>query len=242
MTDKAQFRPLAEIDVLILCGGLGSRLRPIITECQKVLAPIGGKPFLEILVEDLVQQGFRRVIFCVGHLKEQIIERFSDRGGAEYLFSQENVPLGTGGAIQNALLLIQSNPFLIVNGDSLCQVKFENVLQFHLDRSAAATLVLTAANGRDDGGTVLLDKACQIQSFAEKSAGHEREGFINAGIYLLRSDAVEWERLVAPFSLEFNILPALVTEKRCFGFVVDSPLIDIGTPERYQKANKGQPQ
>ena len=96
----------AEIDVLVLCGGVGSRLHPLISDRPKGMALIGGRPFLDILVEDLLKQGFRRIIFCVGHLKEQIIARYKSRDDAEYLFSQEDVPLGTGGAVQNALPLV----------------------------------------------------------------------------------------------------------------------------------------
>ena len=228
---------LAQIDVLILCGGLGSRLRPVIADRQKVLAPVGGRPFLEILVEDLLQQGFRRIIFCVGHMKEQIIESYRDRREAEYLFSDEDIPLGTGGAIQKALSLVRSNTFLVMNGDSCCPINFDEFYRFHLDKSAVISLVLAAVCGREDGGTVLLDESRQIRSFKEKSKSSDNESFINAGIYLVQLDTIDLRKMAPPFSLEYDVLPGFVKEKSCFGYITKSQLVDIGTPERYWRAN-----
>ena len=228
---------LGTVDVLILCGGLGSRLKSVNPDRPKSLAPIGGKPFLDILVEDLVKQGFQRIIFCVGHLKEQIIDRYKPRKDAEYLFSKEYSPLGTGGAIQNALPLIHSNPVLIMNGDSFCYVDYAKFHQFHMDKSAAASLVLAAQHGRCDGGAVSLDEARQIQTFTEKSIEPTHERFINAGIYLLQVDSIDLHRPAPTYSLEYDVLPELVRTQPCFGFVVSSGLVDIGTPERYLRAN-----
>ena len=238
MSDNHMRDILAKVDVLILCGGFGSRLSSVNPDRPKGLAPVGGKPFLDILVEDLVQQGFQRIIFCVGHLKEQIIDRYNTRKDAEYLFSQEDIPLGTGGAVQNAFPLIHSNPVLVMNGDSLCPLDFAKFYQFHLDKSAAASLVLAAQHGRCDGGAVCLDDKQQVQSFAEKSKVPTSECFINSGIYLFQTDAIDLPRLAPPFALEYDVLPALVRSRPCFGFVVSSELVDIGTPERYSRVNR----
>jgi NDP-sugar pyrophosphorylase family protein len=229
----------AEIDVLVLCGGAGSRLRPLISDRPKGMALIGGQPFLDILVDDLLKQGFQRIIFCVGHLKEQIIGRYNSRDDAEYLFSQEDVPLGTGGAVQNALPLVRSDPFLVMNGDSLCRVDFERFYSFHQAKAANASFVLTQVDERHDGGVVRLDRTQKVHSFLEKSTtGGRDDCFINAGIYLLQRESIEFQVMTPPFSLEYDIFPKLVNTKRCFGFVVKSELVDIGTPERYLKANE----
>jgi NDP-sugar pyrophosphorylase family protein len=230
---------LATVDVLILCGGLGSRLRPIVHDRPKGLALVGGKPFMDILVEDLIRQGFRRVIFCVGYLKEQIIDRYSARGDAEYRFSQEDVPLGTGGAVQNALPLIRSNPFVVMNGDSRCHVDFKELYAFHHIKAAAASFVVTQADQRHDGGVVCLDETQKIRFFLEKSRGKDQHGcFISAGIYLLQQEDVGLPHMALPCSLEQDVFPTLVNTKSCYGFVVGSQLVDIGTPERYWKANE----
>ena len=231
----------AEIDVLVLCGGAGSRLRPLISDRPKGMALIGGRPFLDILVDDLLKHGFRRIIFCVGHLKEQIIGRYKSRDDGEYLFSQEDVPLGTGGAVQNALPMVRSDPFLVMNGDSLCRVDFERFYSFHQAKSANASFVLTQMEERHDGGVVRMDRTQEVQSFLEKyTAGGTDNCFLNAGIYLLQQECIEFQVMTPPFSLEYNIFPKLVNKKRCFGFVVKSELVDIGTPERYRKFNEEQ--
>ncbi len=227
-----------EIDVLILCGGAGSRLRPLISDRPKAMALIEGRPFLDILVDDLVKQGFRRIIFCVGHLKEQIVDRFKLRNDADFKFSEEVVLLGTGGAVQNALSMVHSSTLLILNGDSICPVNFGDLLQFHWAKASSATFVLTDPQGRNDGGIVCISECNKIKSFLEKTTNkHPFEGFINAGIYLLELESLDFHSFTPPFSLEYDFFPTLTRDKSCFGFVVESKLVDIGTPERYLKAN-----
>lgn len=232
-------RSTTAIDVLVLCGGAGTRLRPLISDRPKGMALIGGRPFLDILVDDLLKQGFRRVIFCVGHMKEQIIDRYKIRYDAEYLFSQEDVPFGTGGAVQNALPLVCSDSFLVMNGDSHCCVDLGRFYSFHQSMAANASFVLTQVNERHDGGIFGLDETQQIRFFLEKSkVSGQEDCFINAGIYLLQRESIEFQVMTPPFSLENDVFPKLVKTKRCFGFVVKSELVDIGTPERYRKANE----
>jgi D-glycero-alpha-D-manno-heptose 1-phosphate guanylyltransferase len=229
----------AEIDVLVLCGGAGSRLRPLISDLPKGMALIGGRPFLDILVDDLVKQGFRRIIFCVGHLKEQIIDRFKLRSDANFEFSEEDVLLGTGGAVQNALLKIKSNPILILNGDSICPVNYGELLRFHCAKASSATFVLADPQERIDGGSVFIDGCNKVQFFLEKtSIKPPFKGYINAGVYLLELESLVFSGLKPPFSLEFDIFPTLTKSKSCYGFVVESKLVDIGTPDRYLKASR----
>lgn len=230
---------IEDVDALILCGGLGSRLSSLIPDRPKGLALIGGKPFMDMLLEDLLKHGIRRVIFCVGHLKEQIISRYKNRNDAEYLFSQEEVPLGTGGAIVNALPLIRSDTFLVMNGDSLCNVEFDKFLRFHLTKRATASFVLTRADERSDGGLVSIDESQKVQIFLEKTPiKAQNDSYINSGIYLLQKKSIYFKNRPTSFSLEYDIFPDLVRTKLCFGFVVEGSLVDIGTPERYLKANE----
>jgi NDP-sugar pyrophosphorylase family protein len=236
MNSNINFK-LLEIDVIILCGGIGSRLRPIIADTQKVLAPIDGKPFLDIIVENLLKQGFMRIIFCVGYKKEKIIERYSNRTEANYLFSEEDFPLGTGGAIINALSMVKSNNYFVLNGDSSCSINFQEFYRFHLEKKAAISLVIAATNTRADGGSVVINESYQIINFMEKSLVNINESFINAGIYLIDINSIKFEIIKPPFSLEYDMLPILVSSIPCYGFVTNSQLIDIGTPERYLKAN-----
>jgi NDP-sugar pyrophosphorylase family protein len=238
MLNNNRSNSTAEIDVLVLCGGAGSRLHPLISNIPKGMALIRGRPFLDILVDDLVKQGFRRIIFCVGHLKEQIIDRFKLRNDANFQFSEEHVLLGTGGAVQNALSMVHSDPILILNGDSVCPINFGELLQFHFANASSATFVLTDPKERIDGGIVFIDGCDKVQSFLEKTSSKPPfDGYINAGIYVLELESLAFSDLKPPFSLEYDIFPTLTKGNSCYGFVVESKLVDIGTPERYLKAN-----
>lgn len=229
---------LSGIDALILCGGLGTRLKPLIADRPKSLAEVGGTPLLDILVADLLQQGVHRIVFCVGHMKQQIIAHYRNRADAEFIFSAEEVPLGTGGAIRNALPLVQSDPVLVLNGDSLCRVDLAKFLAFHLESDASASLVLADPGERHDGGIVTVDAKRRILQFVEKPGGGAPPGsFINAGVYLLQRHGATTGPERAKYSLETEVLPKLVAEKRCYGFPVASKVQDIGTPERYRQAN-----
>lgn len=226
-------------DVLILCGGLGSRLRPLVDDRPKGLAPVGGKPFLDILVEELLAQGFRRFIFCVGHLKEQIIARFHGRTDGIYAFSEEQTPLGTGGAVWNALHLVRCETMLVVNGDSFCRVNYQKFLEFHRAKAAVASFVVTEPGARYDGGIIRLGEDGLIRSFMEKPKIQSgQDGYINAGIYFLQTQSLPIKPVAAYFSLEHDIFPEMVAAGSCFGYPVTSKLTDIGTPERYRAANQ----
>jgi D-glycero-alpha-D-manno-heptose 1-phosphate guanylyltransferase len=227
------------LDAVVLCGGKGARLQSALPDRPKALAPVGERALLDILVEDLVVQGVRRIILCVGYLKEQIIAHFSGRTEASFLFSEETAPLGTGGAVRNAARLIESDPLLIMNGDSLCRFDLQALLAFHQVNSAALTIVVAQDRERHDVGTIRLAQDRRIRVFSEKGNADGGPGYINAGIYLMRRGLIESWRRGDPLSLEYDVLPRLVASERCFGFVVSSQVIDIGTPERYQRAQGG---
>jgi len=118
-------------DALIVCGGLGTRLQAVVSDRPKGLATISGRPFLDILVEELLQQGFDRLIFCTGHGSDQVAAHYSGRSGEQFVFSAEDHPLGTGGAVRNALPHVRSDPFAVVNGDSFCRVAYADLFAFH---------------------------------------------------------------------------------------------------------------
>ena len=113
----------SNIDTVILAGGLGTRLKSVLNDKPKCLAPINGKPFIDILLDYCIKQGFKRFILCVGYLKEQIIEYLNNRSDCEIIFSEEDEPLGTAGAIKNSEPFIKSDPILIMNGDSFINVQ-----------------------------------------------------------------------------------------------------------------------
>jgi len=238
MSINKRYKRNSDIDVLILCGGYGSRLQPIISDRPKGMILIGGRPFLDILVDELLRNDFRRIIFCVGYLKEHIINHFKYRRDAEFIFSEETFPLGTGGAILNALPKIHSETLLILNGDSFCKFSFDKFIHFHYSMKSYVTLVLANRKERCDGGVVLLNESSVIHSFQEKKNDKNTiNALISAGIYLLELDFLRSLKYMSPCSLEYDLMPKLVESKKCYGFVINSELVDIGTPERYLQAS-----
>lgn len=223
---------------MVLAGGYGTRLAPVLDGLPKGLAPIRGKPFLDLLVEFLSRQGIAKVVFCVGHLREAVMARYARWPGVQTSFAVEQEPLGTGGAVNHALPLVSSDRFYVLNGDSYCDIELAPLLRFHLDRGALATLVAAHLPGREDIGQVRLDAAGKVTSFLEKVPRQDaRRAFMNAGIYVLERaafDGVPEARL----SLENELLPGWVSQGRCYGFVTTAEVVDIGTPDRYARAQK----
>lgn len=227
----------ASIDTLILCGGLGTRLRSVVSDRPKALAEISGRPFLDVLIDDLVRNGLQRLVLCTGYGSEQIAARYRHRCDAEFLLSAEERPLGTGGAVIHALRKARSDPVIVVNGDSLCTVNYAALLDFHQRQRALLTIVATPPAGRDDAGAIRTDEEGRILEFAEKPIGKaDRKRLVNAGIYVMQREAAGLSPRMDAFSLERDLFPAAVRSGRCFIFSVPGPLIDIGTPERLRAA------
>jgi len=220
-------------EVLVLCGGQGTRLRSVVGDRPKGLADIAGRAFLDILVDELLAQGFRRLVLCTGYGAEQIEQHFARRTGAELLFSVEQKPLGTGGALRHALHLVRADTFAVVNGDSFCRVEYADLFRLHQRTRAAASVVLTPATERTDVGFAEVAADGRVVSFNEKQA---RAPLVNAGIYVLARQLIERQPAGAAFSLERELLPQAIRAGTCYGHIVPGPLVDIGTPERYAAA------
>ncbi len=229
---------ISNLDFLILCGGRGTRLRPVVFDKPKVMVDINGRPFLDIILENIAAHGFKRIILSVGHLKEQIIDYYSKQvRDYQINFLEEKKPLGTGGAIKKAESMIKSEYFFVANGDSFFPVDFKNVYDYHLKNESLLSVVLTQVENTGDCGIVELDETGKIKSFNEKAPAG-KSGLINAGIYLMKKDVFSHMPEKESFSIEYDFFPKVLESRRCYGFVSEGELIDIGTPERYEKANK----
>lgn len=226
---------VSALDALILCGGLGTRLREVVADRPKGLAEIGGRPFLDLLTDRLARRGLRRFILCTGYRGEQIAARYAQRGDADFVVSLEDRPLGTAGAVRLAAQYLRSDPFLVLNGDSFCELDYEAFRRFHEGKRATLSIVVVPPGERDDVGTVALTGDGAIASFSEK-AGRRKRASINAGIYLMRRSLVEGLPARIPLSLERDVFPQVVRRGGCYGFPVAGPVVDIGTPERYLAA------
>jgi D-glycero-alpha-D-manno-heptose 1-phosphate guanylyltransferase len=225
---------LSEITAVILAGGRGTRLRPVLPHQPKVMAELHGRPFLVYLLDQLVAGGVREVVLCTGYRGDEIRAKLGDTYGPLHLgYSHEDVPLGTGGALRLALPWLRSDPVMVMNGDSWIDADFQSYLAWFLGRPAAAALLLMAVDDTTRFGRVEVAADGAITSFKEK--GVPGPGWINAGVYFLKKSVLE---LMPPgrfLSLEQDLLPTLVGQG-LYGHRVAGKFIDIGTPESYAEA------
>lgn len=228
-----------DCDVVILCGGLGTRIKKIIKEKPKALVHIDGFPFIWYLMNYFSSWGLRRFILCTGYRGDQIEKYFKNQSypDLEILFSRETKQLGTGGAIRNAKHLIKSNPFLVVNGDTFCRVDLKKFLRVHLQKKAILSMVLVRSQKSEGTGIVKIDASGSVIGYNEKKNDNSGRALINAGIYLMNLALLSKPASFMNNSLEYNVFPKII-KKRFFGFVNKGSFLDIGTPENYRKAEK----
>lgn len=234
-------------DVVILAGGLGKRLHSVTNGAQKVLAKIGDRPFLEILIDYIASQGGRRFILCVGHGSDKVESYFSAKGGSAYggknkyrsreiIFSRESTPLGTGGAIKQGSEYVQTNQFLAMNGDCFCEIDYKALIAAHRKHKANAMIAITKLSDVREYGSITINEKGQIIAFKEKST-LLKEGFINTGTYCFNHDVFNLAPTPQKFSIEYDFFPHLVGQG-FYAFEVENKFIDIGTPERYSWARE----
>lgn len=226
---------LAGVTAAILVGGLGTRLRSVISDRPKVMASIQGRPFLSFPLDQLAGAGITNIVLCTGHLGDQIRVFFGNSyRGMRLAYSQEAKALGTAGALRLAQPLLSSNPVLVMNGDSFCDVDLEGFLAGHSARRAKATLALARVDDAARYGQVRLDAEGAVISFDEKGKNPEA-GWINAGVYLIAPSLIETIPGDRPVSLEREMFPAWI-DQGLYGYRHDSRFIDIGTPEAYRSS------
>ncbi|KKM13014.1 hypothetical protein SY88_00110 [Clostridiales bacterium PH28_bin88] len=221
---------------VILAGGLGTRLRPVVSNVPKSMAIIAGKPFLEYQVNWLAAQGVCDIVFCLGYMAEKIKEHFGDGAafGVHIEYSVEDKPLGTAGALGLARHLL-SPTFLVLNGDTFLDVLVEQVLGFHLAKEAVLSLVMVQVNDMAPYGEIVTDDRGKVLTFCEK--GRQGAGLINAGIYIMEKSILDIVPVGQTCSLEEEILPRLLEQGQpVYGFVHKGFFLDIGTPENYKRA------
>jgi len=224
-------------DAVILCGGAGSRLRTVTGDNPKSMATIGHRPFLELLLRQLSRHQWKRVVLAVGYREDAIRRHFGMQAfGLEIVYSSEPKPLGTAGALRNALDCMESEAVLVMNGDSYTDVDLGQVFtEYHRD-SAEVSLVLIPLNGRSDCGSVLVDADGNVKEFQEKTTHPDLE-YANAGIYVIARKLIADIPPGKPVSIEHEVFPRWLREgKRMRAFLSQSSCMDIGTPERYQNA------
>lgn len=222
--------PNSELTVAILAGGLGTRLRAVVSDKPKVLAPVGGRPFLAWWLDALEAQGFRKVILCTGYMAAQVEAAFGGRHGQlELRYSTEDTPLGTGGALHKAIQLYHPNPLLVLNGDSFCHQDLRPFVQHHFERHASASLMVTQVDDVSRYGSVEIAPDGLVKAFREKT-GRSGPGSINAGIYVFGRELFQVLPSHVTISLERDLLPQWIS-RGIRTFQTSGRFIDIGTPE-----------
>lgn len=231
----------------ILAGGLGTRLRAVVSDRPKVLAEVRGKPFLAYLLDQLADAGLRHVVLLTGYRSEQVQETFgSQYRGMSLDYSAETEPLGTAGALRLALPNLFPNgaagppeppgTVLLMNGDSYCAADLKRFRAGHEQRSPGqASLVLTEVADTSRFGKVEFSPDHRVDRFLEKQAAGGK-GWINAGIYLIDRPLVEQIPAGRAVSIEREMFPAWSQSRVLHAFPGAGSFLDIGTPESYQAA------
>ena len=224
-----------KFDVIILAGGLGTRLASVVSDVPKPMAPVAGKPFLDHLLCKLPLGSIGQIILAVGHKYEKIEEYYgSSYSNIPLVYSIEKEPLGTGGGIALAMKKVQEKTVLIMNGDTFFDVNLEEMWQVHNASDKVMTLALKQMNTPDRYGTVLLDGECVVR-FQEKKEGLAT-GLINGGIYWADKALINELPAEEKYSFEAEVLEVKVKENKLGGYISSGLFIDIGIPLDYERA------
>jgi len=219
-------------EAIILAGGLGTRLRSVVNDVPKPMAPINNKPFLEYILEFLNEQGFNRIILSVGYKWEDIKNYFGDGfKNIELIYNIEKEQLGTGGAIKDSLKYADNEKVYVLNGDTFFDI---DLSKMKLEDSLIE-IVLKEMKDFNRYGVVEIDANGYIQNFKEKA--YYKQGVINGGIYLLNKRIFDNFDLPKKFSFE-EFLESNFKNLKAKGKIFDGYFIDIGIPEDYEKAKR----
>ena len=222
---------------IILAGGMGTRLKTIISDLPKPMAPIMNVPFLTYQLNYLKHFGIKKVIFSVGYLSEKIIAHYNQSfENINIEYSIEKNPLGTGGGIRMAMSNLNEDLVLILNGDSFFDLNLEQFYNLHLEQKAEFSLALRYVNNSERYGNIEFNSSHQITSFIEKNQLNQ-SGYINAGVYILSKKLyLQNTKPNINFSIEKDFFEKQLNQLIIKGFEFKDYFIDIGIPEDYLKA------
>jgi D-glycero-alpha-D-manno-heptose 1-phosphate guanylyltransferase len=222
-------------EAIVLAGGLGTRLRSAVSDVPKPMAPVAGQPFLMYLLRFLEMNGIHHVLLAVGYRHEAIREVFgSHLGSLKLTYSVEVEPLGTGGALRQALERVQGSFVFVLNGDTFLRLNYQrmaSVLQLY--PGARLVVALRRIGDASRYGTAVVAHG-RIESFAAR--GTPGGALINAGSYLVARDIFDHYPAPSKFSWEDDFLQPYASQIRPIAFECDEPFIDIGIPEALKQA------
>lgn len=223
-------------EAILLAGGLGTRLQKAVPDLPKPMAPVNGRPFIEYVLDYLIQHEVRRFILSVGYKHEAFATHFvNDYKGCSVIFSVEKEPLGTGGGIKKALTYAEAAEVLVLNADTLFRFDLDGFYLSHKRTNADITIALRQMKDIRRYGSVEIDEDMRVTGFTEKSSA-SKPGYINGGIYLLKKDIFNELKLPEKFSMEKDFMEVYYNELKMGGFPSKGYFLDIGIPEDYEKA------
>lgn len=221
---------------VVLAGGLGTRLRTVVSDVPKVLAPVGGIPFLSHILTFLNFSGVDTAVLCTGYMGDKIREYYgSGFGSVDILYSHEEEPLGTGGALRLALPQLNKNPVLVMNGDSLCKIRLPEFYKFHEINGASATIACSNQLVTQRAEIIGVSIDGKITYISETTATNVFR-VVSSGIYLFNLSTIEAIPSGRFVSLEKEVFQSLMGYG-LYGYLHGEELLDIGTPESYDFAN-----
>ena len=224
---------------IILAGGLGTRLKKVVQDLPKPMAPIRDRPFLEYQMDFWIDQGISRFILSVGYLNQTISSHFGDSyRSVQINYAHENTPLGTGGGLLMAAKNL-AEPFLLLNGDTFFEVDLNDLCLFHNEHNAEWTMSLFRSKDLDRYMGVELAKTGEIVVLKSKQS--QIDLLVNGGVYLINPSAISRLNLNPGIksSLEDQLLPSFLSlGGKLFGIECYGKFIDIGVPEDYYRAQK----
>lgn len=222
-------------EAIILAGGLGTRLKGVISNIPKPMAPINKTPFIQYLFEYLIDSKVTHVVLAVGYKYEVIQNHFGKTyKNLSISYAIENEPLGTGGGIANAISNIKGDKCFLLNGDTYFNVDLEQLSILHEENNSSLSLSLKEMNNFDRYGTVDFNTQNVITGFAEKRP--LKKGFINGGVYALNKNIFDSYKPGEKFSFEKDIMEAKVNSLNMHALLCKGYFIDIGIPEDYNQA------
>jgi D-glycero-alpha-D-manno-heptose 1-phosphate guanylyltransferase len=221
---------------IVLAGGQGTRLRSAVRGVPKPMAPIAGRPFLAYLLALLERNGITDVVIAAGYLGEQIVQEFGPRHGTLRLrYAVEREPLGTGGALRNALAMVEDYPVFALNGDTYLELDLAAMRRALDDAKAPLAVAVRAMSDTGRYGRVVVERG-RITGFASGAA--RQPGLINCGAYLFAADVLASAGAPETFSFERDFLERQVAALAPVAFETDGYFIDIGVPEDYARAQR----
>lgn len=224
------------MQAVLLAGGLGTRLRSVVSDRPKPMALIGGKPFMEYVVRGLDSHGITEIIFAVGYKGSMVEEYFKDGAalGIKVSYAYEESLLGTAGAIKNAGRYVTDDRFFVLNADTFYQIDYSRLVDISRDMDLDLALVLREVPDVSRYGQAVLDSG-RLTAFDEKTE-EAAPGTINGGIYYMKRTLLD-EIPEGKVSLEHDMIPKWLAEgkEKLGGIVNDGYFIDIGIPEDYYR-------